>query len=439
MALMRMNKRGNALLGAMTAVAVTGFIGSAMVAYYESFVRQSRMAYVRAILTSVDNKVRFMAQQPYAYICGQERTGSVASQLDGIRGCVINEQYFARIAQTVVPGAVCANGASCGIRLILRPAVAGHPPLDFTTATNPVSGATESVGLFPYQLIYEGSEFSLRPGGYDLRNNPTGMMVPREILQSQIFDCSAVDPTRPVFGGFDAGGSPICRGFNECPTGTYGSALDFRTLVMTCLPLVTPDKNVNCSSGQTKISNVNFAGGALTSSCSELPVPELGPDDSTGGVVVNPPPGVTGTPGVCGPTNGSPISSAPTAGLCTTGAPSAVAGSGPWTWTCAGQNGGGDANCSAGGSSGGAIWFARNYSGWINGAIGCTALGGSGVGAPSGPCTNVGQYCNFTNFNAIAGSAQAHAQCMEKSDAFAQCMATASNPIQVMACNALYK
>ena len=52
--------------------------------------------------------------------------------------------------------------------------------------------------------------------------------------------------------------------------------------------------------------------------------------------------------GVCGLANGSSFASAPTTNLCSSGAPSAVSGSGPWSWSCSGSNGGATANnCSA--------------------------------------------------------------------------------------------
>ena len=52
--------------------------------------------------------------------------------------------------------------------------------------------------------------------------------------------------------------------------------------------------------------------------------------------------------GACGSANGIPVSSAPTTNLCATGTASAVTGSGPWSWACAGQHGGTTANnCSA--------------------------------------------------------------------------------------------
>ncbi|MDD2537697.1 MAG: InlB B-repeat-containing protein [Candidatus Absconditabacteria bacterium] len=51
--------------------------------------------------------------------------------------------------------------------------------------------------------------------------------------------------------------------------------------------------------------------------------------------------------GVCGSANGTAVSAAPTSNLCSAGTASAVAGSGPWTWTCNGSNGGTNDNCSA--------------------------------------------------------------------------------------------
>jgi hypothetical protein len=51
--------------------------------------------------------------------------------------------------------------------------------------------------------------------------------------------------------------------------------------------------------------------------------------------------------GTCGSANGVAVSTAPTANLCSAGAASTVMGSGPWNWNCAGSNGGATASCSA--------------------------------------------------------------------------------------------
>ncbi|MDX1923334.1 MAG: OmpA family protein [Alphaproteobacteria bacterium] len=51
--------------------------------------------------------------------------------------------------------------------------------------------------------------------------------------------------------------------------------------------------------------------------------------------------------GVCGQANGIGATSAPHSGLCASGNPSAVSGAGPWNWKCAGENGGASVSCSA--------------------------------------------------------------------------------------------
>ena len=51
--------------------------------------------------------------------------------------------------------------------------------------------------------------------------------------------------------------------------------------------------------------------------------------------------------GSCGSANGVAVNTAPTKNLCAAGGASAVSGTGPWNWSCSGTNGGGTASCSA--------------------------------------------------------------------------------------------
>lgn len=51
--------------------------------------------------------------------------------------------------------------------------------------------------------------------------------------------------------------------------------------------------------------------------------------------------------GACGSSNGQISDAAPTENLCSAGTAGAVSGTGPWTWTCAGSNGGTTASCSS--------------------------------------------------------------------------------------------
>ena len=53
------------------------------------------------------------------------------------------------------------------------------------------------------------------------------------------------------------------------------------------------------------------------------------------------------TNGACGSSNSLFLSSAPSTNLCDLGAASSVSGSGPWSWSCAGSNGGTTASCAA--------------------------------------------------------------------------------------------
>jgi hypothetical protein len=64
--------------------------------------------------------------------------------------------------------------------------------------------------------------------------------------------------------------------------------------------------------------------------------------------------------GACGPASGATSSVAPSVGLCSAGTASAVTGTGPWTWQCAGSNSGTTSSCSASPVPEGASTFIAN-------------------------------------------------------------------------------
>lgn len=61
-----------------------------------------------------------------------------------------------------------------------------------------------------------------------------------------------------------------------------------------------------------------------------------------------PPPSVPPINGACGTAHKTNGKEAPSVNLCADGSNPPVSGTGPWTWTCLGSNGGTDASCSAG-------------------------------------------------------------------------------------------
>ncbi|MFA6330187.1 MAG: hypothetical protein WCX64_05920 [Candidatus Micrarchaeia archaeon] len=88
--------------------------------------------------------------------------------------------------------------------------------------------------------------------------------------------------------------------------------------------------------------------------------------------------------GACGSSNGANVYSAPSSGLCTAGSASALSGAGPWSWTCSGLYGGTNASCSANlvvngtcGSSGGS-YFPSTPSANLCGAGIASSVSGSG-------------------------------------------------------------
>src|SRR6185437_13346171 len=113
--------------------------------------------------------------------------------------------------------------------------------------------------------------------------------------------------------------------------------------------------------------------------------------------------------GVCGSSSGGSFTSAPTANLCTAGTASAVTGSGPWTWTCAGSNGGTTATCSA-----------QLAAQPVNGVCGSA----NGAATSTAPTTNL---CSAGTASAVSGSGPWNWSC---AGANGGTTATCSAPLQ---------
>jgi Beta-galactosidase len=79
------------------------------------------------------------------------------------------------------------------------------------------------------------------------------------------------------------------------------------------------------------------------------------------GSKITPPTQPAPVSGVCGTSNAANLTSAPTTGLCDTGMASAISGTAPWNWSCAGSNGGTTATCSAFLKTNGSCGVANEY------------------------------------------------------------------------------
>lgn len=100
--------------------------------------------------------------------------------------------------------------------------------------------------------------------------------------------------------------------------------------------------------------------------------------------------------GTCGTANNSPAYSIPIIGLCTLGTPTAVAGAGPWTWTCLGAGGAPNASCST-------TLKVDCVGGWLPAVCpvtcGGTALNATQTYAITTPASNGGLACPYLTGN----------------------------------------
>ena len=76
---------------------------------------------------------------------------------------------------------------------------------------------------------------------------------------------------------------------------------------------------------------------------------------------------LSATNGNCGSANGTTVIIVPTTNLCSTGSPSTITGTGPWSWNCTGSNGGSTATCSAN-----IVTWTTNFGSSGNGSVSCT-------------------------------------------------------------------
>ena len=115
---------------------------------------------------------------------------------------------------------------------------------------------------------------------------------------------------------------------------------------------------------------------------------------------------LTPVTGACGGSNGGTFTAMPANNLCNTGSPSALAGSGPWNWSCAGANGGTTANCSAGIQSY-AVTFTTGGNGTLNGVASQTISYGASAATVTAVPANGYHFVNWTEGATVVGTTAA--------------------------------
>lgn len=172
--------------------------------------------------------------------------------------------------------------------------------------------------------------------------------------------------------------------------------------------LATGPVNGTCGSSNGKTSAKAPSGAALCSAGTASQVQGAGPWTWTcaglnGGTDANCSAELATGPvnGACGSANGQALSSAPSeAGLCSAGTASQVQGAGPWTWTCAGVNGGTTASCATRAADTCAGVTCSNHGVCNNGTCLCNSCyTGSTCGECAAGCSPVGDGCAISGLN----------------------------------------
>lgn len=231
---------------------------------------------------------------------------------------------------TITPNAnLCSSGSPTGVA---TPTVS---PWNFTWGCNGANGGTSTSATacsVPYQFsgvcgaMHNGAPQSSTPTT-NLCNPGTASAVTATTVSPFVFQwtCSGAN------GGANSG---QCQVAQQSTPGACGSANGGNTLS-------APAGAAACSAGNMTGMNSPSAGGAYSWTCSGLAGGASSPQCSANQTVN----------GACGTANGVAVSAAPTSGLCVAGSnATAVTGTGPWTWSCNGVNGGSNtaaAACSA--------------------------------------------------------------------------------------------
>ncbi|MBI5497669.1 MAG: InlB B-repeat-containing protein [Deltaproteobacteria bacterium] len=107
--------------------------------------------------------------------------------------------------------------------------------------------------------------------------------------------------------------------------------------------------------------------------------------------------------GACGADHGQTLAGTTPMSLCSSGVSSAVAGSGPWSWTCAGQYGGSTANCSANIQTYG-VTFLSDGNGTITGATSQTVNHGGSTTQVTATANSGYHFLNWTGTNGFVAT-----------------------------------
>jgi len=204
-------------------------------------------------------------------------------------------------------------------------------------------------------------------------------------LTKTVPGCGSVSVVNGSCGTANGGSFASAPTSNLCATGTASSVSGSGPWSWACYG-INGGSTVSCSAQKTAVPINGQCGYANNNSYDSQPTSGLcyqgtastvtgsGPwywtcQGENGGSSANCSASKTSTAvdGQCGSANGGTFGSAPTANLCSQGTASSVSGSGPWFWACYGINGGSTVSCSAQKTTPTCTWTCDSWSACVSG------------------------------------------------------------------------
>lgn len=234
------NQRGDAFILALVLMAVSGFVFLAAEGLMRSTTERIQLYKVRSQMNLLERKIRLALNQPQAYQGCQTST-------NGSNGCTLNMTYLKSFEKIPLIGGCPspakaaggkAAGATCGFEI---------KNLKLNTVNKQVT----------LQISFQG-DFHLQAANIQVE-------IPDELLQSETFYCPLVDPTKPVFLGFEAhSGKLNCRDLPQCGSGSYMTGVNKNKGDVLCRPI--PSQKVQCA-GTQMLSSFKWEGNNVTHTC----------------------------------------------------------------------------------------------------------------------------------------------------------------------------
>ncbi|MFZ4857456.1 MAG: putative Ig domain-containing protein [Desulfuromonadaceae bacterium] len=265
------------------------------------------------------------------------------------------------IQNTLYSGIVSGSG---GVAPLTWSVIAGSLPPEITLnpSTGTLTGTPSACGSFSltFQLVDSASVPHLVQKGLSLNvaclnsgvcgssNGGTFTVIPSANLCS-VGTASSVNGSGPwnwTCAGISGGTDASCTANIQSNTVTFGSGGNGSITG-------TTNQTLNYGASTTAVTavpadgyyfvNWSGTGGFVTTTANPLIVGNV---TTAMSITAHFASNTTVVTGACGTDNGGIFTVAPTTNLCTTGYATVVTGIGPWSWTCAGTNGGTTANCS---------------------------------------------------------------------------------------------